>query len=149
MEVAGTVSGILAQKGSTIWSIAPTAMVFDAIALMADKNIGALPVIDNDQLVGIISERDYSRKVILKGKSSKETCVEEIMTRELVTANPGDSVMECMRVMTEKRVRHLPVMEGAKMIGVLSIGDVVKWLISAQAATIDNLEQYITGASLD
>jgi CBS domain-containing protein len=149
MEVAGTVSGILAQKGSTIWSIAPAAMVFDAIALMADKNIGALPVIDNDQLVGIISERDYSRKVILKGKSSKETCIEEIMTRDLVTANPGDSVMECMRVMTEKRVRHLPVMEGAKMIGLLSIGDVVKWLISAQAATIDNLEQYITGASLD
>jgi CBS domain-containing protein len=149
MEVAGTVSGILAQKGSTIWSIAPAAMVFDAIALMADKNIGALPVIDNDQLVGIISERDYSRKVILKGKSSKETCIEEIMTRDLVTANLGDSVMECMRVMTEKRVRHLPVMEGTRVMGVLSIGDVVKWLISAQAATIDNLEQYITGASPD
>src|SRR5438105_3788034 len=136
MEVAGTVSGILAQKGSTVWSIAPTAMVFDAIALMADQNIGALPVVDNDQLIGIISERDYTRKVILKGKSSKETRVEEIMTRDLVTANPGDSVMECMRVMTEKRVRHLPVMEGTKMMGVLSIGDVVKWLISAQAATI-------------
>ena len=135
MEVAGTVSGILAQKGSTVWSIAPTAMVFDAIALMADQNIGALPVVDNDQLIGIISERDYTRKVILKGKSSKETRVEEIMTRDLVTANPGDSVMECMRVMTEKRVRHLPVMEGTKMMGVLSIGDVVKWLISAQAAT--------------
>jgi CBS domain-containing protein len=149
MEVAGTVSGILAQKGSAVWSIAPTAMVFDAIALMADKNIGALPVVDHGQLIGIISERDYTRKVILKGKSSKETRVEEIMTRDLVTANPGDRVMECMRVMTEKRVRHLPVMEGTKMTGVLSIGDVVKWLISAQAATIDNLEQYITGASLD
>lgn len=149
MEVAGTVSGILAEKGSTVWSIAPTAMVFDAIALMADKNVGALPVVENDQLIGIISERDYTRKVILKRKSSKETRVEEIMTRELVTADLTDTVVECMRVMTEKRVRHLPVVEGGKMIGVLSIGDVVKWFISAQAATIDNLEQYITGASLD
>jgi CBS domain-containing protein len=149
MEVAGTVSGILAQKGSTIWSIAPSAMVFDAIALMADKNVGALPVVDNDHLVGIISERDYARKVILKGKSSKETPVEEIMTRELVTARPDDGVTDCMRVMTERRVRHLPVMKEGKMVGMLSIGDVVKWLISAQAATIDNLEQYITGASLD
>jgi CBS domain-containing protein len=149
MEVAGMVSGILAQKGSTVWSIAPTAMVFDAIAMMADKNVGALPVVENNKLIGIISERDYSRKVILKGKSSRETRVEEIMTRQLVTAKPGDTVVDCMRVMTEKRVRHLPVIEGAQMIGVLSIGDVVKWVISAQAATIENLEQYISGASLD
>jgi CBS domain-containing protein len=149
MEVAGTVGGILAQKVSTVWSIAPTAMIFDAIALMADKNIGALPVVENDKLIGIISERDYTRKVILKGKSSKETRVQEIMTQQLVTANPGDTVVDCMRVMTEKRVRHLPVMEEGKMTGMLSIGDVVKWLISAQAATIDNLEQYISGASPD
>jgi CBS domain-containing protein len=149
MEVAGTVSGILAEKGSTVWSIAPTATVFDAIALMAEKNVGALPVVENDKLIGIISERDYTRKVILKGKSSKETRVEEIMTRELVTTNLSDTAVGCMRVMTEKRVRHLPVVEGAKMIGVLSIGDVVKWFISAQAATIDNLEQYISGSSLD
>jgi CBS domain-containing protein len=149
MEVAGTVGGILAQKVSTVWSIAPTATIFDAIALMADKNIGALPVVENDKLIGIISERDYTRKVILKGKSSKETRVQEIMTQQLVTANPGDTVVDCMRVMTEKRVRHLPVMEEGKMTGMLSIGDVVKWLISAQAATIDNLEQYISGASLD
>ena len=149
MEVAGTVGGILAQKVSTVWSIAPTAMIFDAIALMADKNIGALPVVENDKLIGIISERDYTRKVILKGKSSKETRVQEIMTQQLVTANPGDTVVDCMRVMTEKRVRHLPVMEEGKMTGMLSIGDVVKWLISAQAATIDNLEQYISGATLD
>jgi CBS domain-containing protein len=149
MEIAGTISGILAQKGSTVWSITPAAMVFDAIAMMADKNIGALPVVENDRLIGVISERDYTRKVILKGKSSKETRVEEIMTRDLVTAEPSDTVVDCMRAMTEKRVRHLPVMEGAKMVGVLSIGDLVKWLISAQAATIDNLEQYITGATLD
>jgi predicted transcriptional regulator len=111
MEIAGTISGILAQKGSTVWSIAPAAMVFDAIAMMADKNIGALPVVENDRLIGIISERDYTRKVILKGKSSKETRVEEIMTRDLVTAEPSDTVVDCMRAMTEKRVRHLPVMK--------------------------------------
>jgi CBS domain-containing protein len=149
MEIAGTISGILAQKGSTVWSIAPAATVFDAIALMSDKNIGALPVVENGGLIGIISERDYTRKVILKGKSSKETPVEEIMTRELVTAEPSNTVIDCMRLMTENRVRHLPVIEGAKMVGILSIGDVVKWLISAQAATIDNLEQYIAGATLD
>src|SRR5215469_8883457 len=149
MKIAGTISGILAQKGSTVWSIAPAATVFDAIALMADKNIGALPVVEDDRLIGIISERDYTRKVILKGKSSKETRVEEIMTRDLVTAEPSDTVIDCMRVMTEKRVRHLPVMEGFQMVGVLSIGDLVKCLISAQAEAIDNLEQYITGATLD
>src|ERR1700724_4788000 len=99
MEVAGTVGGILAQKVSTVWSIAPTAMIFDAIALMADKNIGALPVVENDKLIGIISERDYTRKVILKGKSSKETRVEEIMTRELVMVIPGDTAVDCMRVL--------------------------------------------------
>jgi CBS domain-containing protein len=149
MKIAGTISGILAQKGSTVWSIAPTAMVFDAIALMADKNIGALPVLENDRLIGIISERDYTRKVILKGKSSQETRVAEIMTQDLVTADPTDTVVDCMRVMTEERVRHLPVIKGAKILGILSIGDLVKYLIWAQAETIDNLEQYLTGAILD
>ena len=150
MKIAGTISGILARKGSTVWSIAPTAMVFDAIALMAEKNIGALPVLENNRLIGIISERDYTRKVILKGKSSQETRVEEIMTQDLVTADPTDTVVDCMRVMTEERVRHLPVIKkGAKMVGVLSIGDLVKCLVSAQAETIDNLEQYLVGATLD
>src|SRR5262249_34602664 len=130
-------------------SIAPAATVFDAIALMADKNIGALPVVENDRLIGIISERDYTRKVILKGKSSRETRVEEIMTRDLVTAEPTDTVVDCMRVMTEERVRHLPVIKGAKIVGVLSIGDLVKCLIAAQAETIGNLEEYLTGATLD
>jgi CBS domain-containing protein len=145
MEIAGSVGAILAHKGSAVWSIAPDATVFDAIQLMADKNVGALPVVENGGLVGIISERDYTRKVILKGKSSKETPVKDIMTRELVTAQPGDSVTECMQAMTEKRVRHLPVVEGAKMIGLISIGDLVRRIISAQTATIDNLEKYITG----
>jgi len=149
MKIAGTISGILARKGSTVWSIAPAATVFDAIASMADKNIGALPVIENNRLIGIISERDYTQKVILKGKSSQETRVEEIMTRELVTADPSDSVVDCMRVMTDERVRHLPVIIGAKIVGVVSIGDLVKCLISAQAETIDNLEHYLTGAILD
>jgi CBS domain-containing protein len=120
-------------------------MVFDAIQLMADRNVGALPVVEKGELVGIISERDYTRKVILKGKSSKDTPVRDIMTQEPVTVHPGDSVGECMHVMTEKRVRHLPVMEGAKMVGFLSIGDLVRRIISAQTATIDNLEKYITG----
>jgi len=145
MEIAGSVGAILAHKGSAVWSIAPNSMVFDAIQLMADKNVGALPVVEKGELVGIISERDYTRKVILKGKSSKDTPVRDIMTQEPVTVHPGDSVGECMHVMTEKRVRHLPVMEDAKMVGLLSIGDLVRRIISAQTATIDNLEKYITG----
>ena len=145
MEISGSVGVILAHKGSAVWSIAPNSMVFDAIQLMADRNVGALPVVEKGELVGIISERDYTRKVILKGKSSKDTPVRDIMTQEPVTVHPGDSVGECMHVMTEKRVRHLPVMEGAKMVGLLSIGDLVRRIISAQTATIDNLEKYITG----
>src|SRR3984893_13653961 len=120
-------------------------MVIDAIQLMSEKNVGALPVVENANLLGVISERDYTRKVILKGKSSKETPVRDIMTVELVTAHPGDSISECMHVVTEKRVRHLPVMEGVEMVGLVSIGDLVRRIISAQTATIDNLEKYITG----
>jgi len=146
MQVSGRVSTILAKKkASTVWSIAPNAMVFDAIQLMDDKNVGALPVLHNGMLVGIVSERDYTRKVILKGRSSKETPVSDIMTGQLLTVNPSQSITECMRIMTEKRVRHLPVLEGAKLVGILSMGDVVNWLISAQTATIDNLERYVTG----
>jgi len=145
MEIAGSVGAILAQKGSAVWSIAPNSMVVDAIQLMADKNVGALPVVDNGQLVGMISERDYTRKVSLKGRSSKDTPVREIMTPELVTVNVTDTVSECMRVMTDNRIRHLPVMEGKKMVGLVSIGDLVRGIISAQTATIEALEKYITG----
>jgi len=146
MEVSGRVSAILSQKKvSTVWSIPPNAMVIDAIQLMDEKNVGALTVVENDTLVGIVSERDYTRKVILKGRSSKETPVSDIMTKQLLTVNPSHTVTECMRLMTEKRVRHLPVLEGSNLIGILSIGDVVNWFISAQTATIDNLERYITG----
>ena len=146
MKVSGSVSAILAQKKApTVWSIGPNAMVLDAIQFMDQKNVGALPVVDNGTLVGIVSERDYTRKVILKGRSSKDTPVRDIMTEQLLTVNPSDSITECMRIMTEKRVRHLPVLEGSDLVGILSIGDVVNWFISAQTATIDNLERYLTG----
>jgi CBS domain-containing protein len=143
IEISGKVSSILAhKKASTVWSIGPNAMVFDAIQLMDEKNVGALPVVDDKTLVGVVSERDYTRKIIVKGRSSKDTPVSDIMTKELLTVNSGDSVAECMRIMTEKRVRHLPVLEGAKLVGILSIGDVVNWLMSAQTAMIDNFERY-------
>jgi CBS domain-containing protein len=143
IEISGKVSGILAgKKISTVWSIGPNATVIDAIRFMDEKNVGALPVVENGKLLGIVSERDYTRKIILKGRSSKDTPVSDIMTKELLTVNSGDSVAECMRIMTEKRVRHLPVLEGTKLVGILSIGDVVNWLMSAQKAMIDNLERY-------
>jgi CBS domain-containing protein len=145
MQIAGSIGAILAHKGSAVWSVAANATVYDAIQLMAEKNVGALPVLENGSLVGIISERDYTRKVILKGKSSKETPVRDIMTPDPITSHPGDSVSECMHVMTDKRVRHLPVIEEGKMVGLVSIGDLVRRIISAQSATIDNLEKYITG----
>src|SRR5271157_1789715 len=132
MAGTGTVGGLLALKDSALLSISPNATVFEAIQLMADKSIGALPVVDNSRLVGIISERDYARKVILKGRSSKDTPVRDIMTQELLTATPRDSITECIRVMTEKRIRHLPVLEGTKMIGIVSIGDVLKWFFRSK-----------------
>ena len=142
-EISGKVSSILAhKKASAVWSIGPDAIVFNAIRLMDEKNVGALPVLDNKALVGIVSERDYTRKIIVEGRSSKDTPVSDIMTKQVVTVNPSNSVTECMRIMTERRVRHLPVLEGTKLVGILSIGDVVNWLMSAQMATIDNLESY-------
>jgi CBS domain-containing protein len=143
MEVSGRVSAILAHKKvSTVWSIGPNATVIDAIRLMDEKNVGALPVVENGKLVGIVSERDYTRKVILKGRSSKDTPVSDIMTKQVITVNPSNSLTECMQIMTDKRVRHLPVLEGTNLVGILSIGDLVNWLISAQKAMIDNLERY-------
>ena len=146
MEVSGRVNSILARKKvSTVWSIGPNASVIEAIRFMDDRNVGALPVVDNGKLVGIVSERDYTRKVILKERSSQEILVSEIMTKQLLMVTPSDSVTECMRIMTEKHVRHLPVLEGTDLVGILSIRDVVNWLISAQTATIDSLHCYITG----
>lgn len=146
MEITTTIGSILNRKGTTVWSVSPTNTVFEAISMMAEKNIGALPVLEGDRLVGLISERDYARKVILLGRGSKETAVAEIMSVNLKTVELGDSVQECMQIMTENRVRHLPVLEGGKLVGLISIGDCVNWIISAQTAAIDDLERFVTGA---
>jgi CBS domain-containing protein len=148
IEISGKVSSILAQrKTPTVWSIGPNAMVSDAIQVMDEKNVGALPVMENKTLVGIVSERDYTRKVIVRGGSAQDTPVSEIMTKQVLTVNQSNSVTECMQIMTERRVRHLPVLEGTELVGILSIGDVVRWLLSAQKATIDNLLLDYRGSS--
>jgi len=140
-----TVRDILRAKGNQIWRVSPDTTVFSALELMAEKNVGALVVLDGENLAGIFSERDYARKIILKGKASKETSVEEIMTSDVTTVRPGQSVDECMALMTDKRIRHLPVFEGEKLIGLISIGDVVKAVISEREFIIQQLEHYITG----
>jgi len=145
MKVSGTISEILKGKNTDIWTIHPDATVFEAIKLMADKNIGALLVTESHRLVGIISERDYTRKVMLKGKTSKETKVREICTAAPLTISPNNSVDEAMHIMTERRVRHLPVLEGETVVGIASIGDLVNWIINAQGAAIDQLQNYIHG----
>ncbi len=140
-----TVRHILEAKGGQIWSVAPDTTVYDALKLMAEKNLGAVLVQKGDKLLGIFSERDYARKIILKGKSSRESTVEEIMTPDVVTVKTNNSIEECMGLMTNNRIRHLPVVEDAKVVGVVSIGDIVKAIISEQEYTIKQLESYITG----
>ena len=145
MNPYGTISEILHHKGNQIWSISPEATVFDAIQLMSDKNIGALLVTDSHRLVGILTERDYTRKVALKGKSSKQTAVKEILSGQVIHVTPDHTIEECMRLMTENRVRHLPVVENDRLLGVVSIGDLVNWIITAQSSTINQLQTYISG----
>ena len=145
MQTSGSVSLILANKGAQVWSVAPETTVFEAIQLMAEKNIGALIVLDGDKLEGMLTERDYTRKVALKGKSSRQTKVAEILTKPVVSVTPGHTVEDCMRLMTEHRVRHLPVVDGEKVSGIISIGDLVNWTISTQTAAIEQLERYILG----
>ena len=140
-----TVRQILKDKGSQVWSVEPTAMVYSALQLMADKEIGALLVLAEGMLVGIFSERDYARKVILHGKTSAETRVSEVMSPDVVTVGAEQSIAECMALMTEKRFRHLPVVEGGQILGVISIGDVVKAIITDQQFVIEQLESYISG----
>ena len=140
-----TVHHLLERKGNDIWSTSPDASVFEAIQLMAEKSIGALLVIDRDELVGIVSERDYARKVILKGRSSRETPVRDIMTEKVLYVPPTRSLEECMVLMTEKRIRHLPVIADGRLIGVCSVGDVIKAIISEKQFIIEQLESYIKG----
>jgi len=135
---------VLQGKGHEVWSLDPNASVFDAIAMMADKEVGALVVMEADRLVGVVTERDYARKVVLQGRSSKGTKVKDIMTSRVAYARPDQSVEECMAVMTEKRIRHLPVMDGEKLLGIISIGDLVKAIIEEQQHVIEQLEQYIS-----
>ncbi len=143
MKISVPVSALLHHKGSAVWHIAPEATVFDAIKLMADKNIGALPVVSNGRLEGIFTERDYTRKIALAGKTSKQTLVKEIVSSKVITVPPDETVEECMRLMTEHRIRHLPVMENGKLAGIISIGDLVNLIISTQDATIAQMENYI------
>jgi len=145
MEIISTVGDVLKRKGSHVWSISPNATVYEAIQLMADKNIGAVLVMEGEKLVGIVSERDYTRKVILKGKASKTTPVREILTNVIVSVTPHDTVEHCMQLMTDKRVRHLPVLENGRVVGMVSIGDLVNWIINVQREIIEQLRSYICG----
>ena len=140
-----TVSSVLRRKDRKVLSISPDASVYDAIALMAENSIGALLVVADGKLVGILSERDYARKVVLQSRSSKDTRVHDIMTSPVVTVTPTHTVEECMRLMTDKRIRHLPVVEGSAIVGIVSIGDLVRSMLTVQGEIIQHLQQYING----
>ena len=142
-----TVNQLLKTKGSAVWSVTPETSVFEALRVMAEKNVGALVVLEGQELKGIFSERDYARKVVLHGKSSKDTPVREIMTERVDCVSPSHSVRECMARMTDKHIRHLPVVEAERVVGLISIGDVVKAIISDQEFMIEQLEFYIAGGS--
>ena len=141
----GKVRDILKAKGNAVFSVEPTITVYRAIELMCEKNIGGLLIVDNGKLLGIFTERDYARKLILKGKSSKDTQIQDLMTSDLVTVKPDYSIEDCMKLMTINRIRHLPVLEDGKLVGLISIGDVVRFTIEEQRFIIENLEYYITG----
>lgn len=141
----GKVKNILESKGNAIYSVEPTIMVYRAIELMCEKNIGGLLIVDDGKLVGIFTERDYARKLILRGKSSKDTPISELMTSNLITVSPDTSIDDCMRVMVGRKIRHLPVLDEGELVGLISIGDVVRHVIDEQKSIIEQLEHYITG----
>jgi CBS domain-containing protein len=145
MELTGKIGALIDKKGGRVWSLGPTATIYDALAMMAEKGVGALLIVDEGQLLGILSERDYARKVLLKGRSSRDTAVTEIMSSPVVSVSPSQTVEECMHIVTDKRIRHLPVMENGRIVGIVSIGDLVNWVITAQRETIHHLEAYIAG----
>lgn len=146
MEITDKIRSVLDFKGHDVFSVDPQKSVYEALEIMADKGIGALLVTVDGKLTGLISERDYARKIILKGRSSRETRVADVMTSPVVCASLEDTVDECMRLMTVNRIRHLPVAQGERILGMISIGDLVSWIITAQAETIDHLNSYIAGS---
>lgn len=139
-----TVAGILNNKVTAVFSVTSDTTVYDAIKLMSEKNIGALPVVDNNQLSGIFSERDYARKIILQNRTSQDTLISEIMTSTVITITPQDSIEHCMEMMSSKKIRHLPVIENDQVVGIISIGDVVTAIIQSQKETINHLQTYIS-----
>ncbi len=145
MLLSDKVENVLQRKGSQVWTIHPDATVYGALVLMAEKNVGALVVLDSDHVVGMLSERDYARKLVLQGRASRDTFVREIMSTRVVGVSLNHRIDQCMHLMTRHRVRHLPVLQNENLVGLLSIGDLTSWIISAQAAMIDQLESYIYG----
>ncbi|HEY0732409.1 MAG TPA: CBS domain-containing protein, partial [Chitinophagaceae bacterium] len=139
------VKDILQVKGDAVVSVSPDTIILDALSLMSKFNVGAVLVMDNDKLVGVFTERDYARKIILKGRTSLDTYVSEIMSDELITVHPEESISECMVLMSDKRVRHLPVVQNDKVVGIISIGDVVKFIIEEQEVVIEHFKMYISG----
>jgi CBS domain-containing protein len=145
MEIQGTVRDILQNKGGQVWTTGPDCTVYEAIGLMGEKNIGALVVVENDEVIGVLSERDYSRKVVLQGRTSRDTVVGDILSRPVVTIRRRDTIEKCMQVMTEHRIRHLPVVDENRLIGLISMGDLVRWAMESQNFTILQLQGYISG----
>ncbi len=145
MEIHGTVRDILQNKGGEVWTTSPQSTVYEAIRLMGEKNVGALVALEDGEVVGILSERDYSRKVVLQGRTSRDTLVGEILTRPAVTVRRKDAIEKCMQLMTSQRIRHLPVVEDGRLVGLISIGDLVSWVMQSQRHTILQLQGYISG----